>query len=549
MVPRCDSGDKDTQKRTSMINTTIYAMLKKILLYTLFAFLVLGTIYLSISLAIRMNADGIQREEIVSAEELFVDVEKAVISNRVNRLISDVLYVADSLRLGNIGAGDYSEIEKQWMAFSDRKKFYDQIRYIDLDGNEVIRINYSEEGSYAISKQDLQNKKDRHYFIDSIHLNQNQIYLSKLDLNIEHDEVEQPIKPMIRLSTPFYAEDGTLKGIVILNYSALDILTQVKKIAATSRGHIFMLNSDSYWLLNEEDSSKEWAFMYEDRAGENFSTAFPEEWKTITEQREGTLITSNGLFSFSTILTSKEFSGDNAVNSIVLDEGDWYLVSYLGPTNQNGLLFFENMPDKIVYIIKTNFSMFLLLFVVSVVIAALVTFNKIKKDKIKYFSEYDTMTGVYNRRAGFERLNKIYKNASKDSGKISICFIDINGLKDVNDHLGHETGDDLILSIVDGIKANIRDTDFVCRLGGDEFLIVFHNMDAAGAENVWTRINDGYGKTNETAGKNYIISASHGIEEFKFSPNEYVDAVVNRADEEMYQEKRLLKQNLNVVTA
>ena len=80
-------------------------------------------------------------------------------------------------------------------------------------------------------------------------------------------------------------------------------------------------------------------------------------------------------------------------------------------------------------------------------------------------------------------------------------FIDINGLKEVNDYLGHEAGDELILSIVDIIKANIRDTDFVARLGGDEFLIIFNNTDEIGAENVWMRIHQGYERINENRGQ------------------------------------------------
>ena len=52
-----------------------------------------------------------------------MDVEKTIVSNKVNRLVTDVLYIADSLRLNDISSGDYSEIEKQWMAFSNRKKF------------------------------------------------------------------------------------------------------------------------------------------------------------------------------------------------------------------------------------------------------------------------------------------------------------------------------------------------------------------------------------------------------------------------------------------
>lgn len=529
-----------------MLDRTIYGMLKKVFLYAVFVFFSLGIIYLSVSLTIRMNSDKIQQEEIVNSEEQLVDVEKTIVSNKINRLITDVLYVADSLRLGDVGLGDYSAIEKQWMAFSNRKKIYDQIRYIDLEGNEVIRINYSEEGSYVTNKQDLQDKKDG-YFTDTISLKQNQIYISKLDLNIENNEIEQPIKPMIRLSTPYYGNDGKLKGIIILNYYANDMLQQVKKIASGSKGYVFMLNSDSYWVYNEENSNKEWSFMYDDKMNECFSNEFPNEWKVITKNGTGSLITSNGLFSFSNILTSKELSVDYSDYQIVLDKGDWYIVSYISPINQKGILFFENIPVKIFDIIKTNILAFLLLLVISFMLAILMAINKTEKERVKYFSEYDTMTGVYNRRVGFQKLNKIYKEAPKDRGKVSICFIDINGLKEVNDHLGHEAGDELILSIVNGIKTNIRHTDFVYRLGGDEFLIIFINTDEAGAEKIWLKINAGYRKINETKDRKYIISASHGIEEFKFSSNEYIDTIINHADEKMYQEKRIIKKDLKVV--
>jgi len=203
--------------------------------------------------------------------------------------------------------------------------------------------------------------------------------------------------------------------------------------------------------------------MYDNESNKSFGNVFLNEWETITKTRTGSLITPNGLFSYSNILTSSEFLAESTGHSIVLGEGDWYIVSYLSPTSEMGSLFYENITDKIMDIGKTNIWVFILFLGVSLVIAVLITINKIEKDKIIYFSQYDTMTGIYNRRAGFEKLHKIYKDAPKNRGNISICFIDINGLKDVNDQLGHEAGDELILSIVNGIKANIRDTDFVCR--------------------------------------------------------------------------------------
>lgn len=157
------------------------------------------------------------------------------------------------------------------------------------------------------------------------------------------------------------------------------------------------------------------------------------------------------------------------------------------------------------------------------------------------------MTGVYNRRAGFAKLDQMYKTGVKHECHISVCFIDINGLKEVNDFLGHEAGDELILTVADGIRAHIRKTDFVSRLGGDEFLIVFETAGKAEAEMIWQNIVQYYERINEQENRKYIVSVSHGIETFHCDTNEYIDTVVNHADEKMYNEKREIKKNLRVI--
>lgn len=134
-----------------------------------------------------------------------------------------------------------------------------------------------------------------------------------------------------------------------------------------------------------------------------------------------------------------------------------------------------------------------------------------------------------------------------NQGKLSVCFIDINGLKEVNDYLGHDTGDELILSVVDCIKKNIRDTDLIARLGGDEFLIIFYNMSAMDAEKVWTRISAEYDRINEEQNRKYVISASHGIEEVNVDTDKSIDIIINQADEKMYREKRRIKKDEKII--
>lgn len=140
-----------------------------------------------------------------------------------------------------------------------------------------------------------------------------------------------------------------------------------------------------------------------------------------------------------------------------------------------------------------------------------------KKDEISimasYIDElvYDGLTKIYNRRSGIPKLSKMLDGIDSINVTMSLCYVDIDGLKQVNDALGHKYGDDLILTVIGVIKRLIREDDFVIRLGGDEFLIVFKNADINVAKNIWNRISEAYCEINKSLEKPYIISVSHGI--------------------------------------
>ncbi len=178
--------------------------------------------------------------------------------------------------------------------------------------------------------------------------------------------------------------------------------------------------------------------------------------------------------------------------------------------------------------------------------------ESISKDEINimegYFNEliYDSLTKVYNRRSGLAKLNRIFQYDDRRQFTISLCFIDINGLKQVNDELGHRYGDELIVSSVDIIKNAIRDYDFVIRLGGDEFLIVFNGINEDTAETIWSRIVGDYEKINQEENRPYLISVSHGIVEYNNKQKSELDNLIREADEKMYLEKRMIKEDLKV---
>ena len=530
-----------------MVHRTIKGEFKKIARYTVLFFLVLSIGYLIVAVVVKTKENAIQRENILNTQQELADVEREIISNRVSRLVSDVLYTADNFQLNSAEGDNYAEVKRQWLVFSERKKIYDQIRFIDLDGNERVRVNYSGTGAQVVADTALQNKKDRYYFKDSVALQKNQVFISPLDLNVENNVVEQPEKPMIRLATPCYDSAGQQQGVVVLNYSAQDMLQQVRKIASTSMGAVFMLNADGYWLYNSADSSTEWAFMYEDRAQQSFATDYPEVWQQVLAGSSGVSVTKQGVFSYTNVLANDAFVPDAGNGRIQSTCGDWYIVTFIDPQSAAGRLFTGGTTAVMLTAMQENPFVYLMILIVSFLLAAFFSFNKLEKDRIRYFSEYDVMTGVYNRRAGFAKLDQMYKTGVKHECHISVCFIDINGLKEVNDFLGHEAGDELILTVADGIRAHIRKTDFVSRLGGDEFLIVFETAGKAEAEMIWQNIVQYYERINEQENRKYIVSVSHGIETFHCDTNEYIDTVVNHADEKMYNEKREIKKNLRVI--
>ena len=92
-------------------------------------------------------------------------------------------------------------------------------------------------------------------------------------------------------------------------------------------------------------------------------------------------------------------------------------------------------------------------------------------------ANYDTLTGLPNRRLFFERLERMVVENERDGRKFALLFIDLDGFKDINDRYGHEIGDEVLITIGKRLLKCIRKSDTVARMGGDEFTIVLRNIE------------------------------------------------------------------------
>lgn len=237
--------------------------------------------------------------------------EAARVENAHSQIAQDFRDVITDLRilagtpdlLHYLDGGDHAQrddLSRHMLVIAKEAQRYDQLRYVDIKGKEVIRINFNDGQPVIVPQAELQEKSTRYFFRDTIKLGRGEIYVSPLDLNIEHGEIEQPIKPMIRFGTPVFDSDGRKRGVLILNYFGQDVVEHFLGImgGGDPRGAM-LLNSDGYWL-SAPDAEDEWGFMF-GRKDKTFGHRHPQAWREIASNDKGDVETEEGLFVYDTV--------------------------------------------------------------------------------------------------------------------------------------------------------------------------------------------------------------------------------------------------------
>ncbi|MEP6547245.1 MAG: GGDEF domain-containing protein [Gammaproteobacteria bacterium] len=104
-----------------------------------------------------------------------------------------------------------------------------------------------------------------------------------------------------------------------------------------------------------------------------------------------------------------------------------------------------------------------------------------REAQVKQLADRDELTGLYNRRRMREMLESAIEEAARQEQCVGLLFIDLNGFKGINDEYGHAAGDKILTTVATRIAARVRNSDIVCRYGGDEFVVVLPNVPDAGA--------------------------------------------------------------------
>ncbi|MFW6236794.1 MAG: diguanylate cyclase [Desulfosudaceae bacterium] len=177
-------------------------------------------------------------------------------------------------------------------------------------------------------------------------------------------------------------------------------------------------------------------------------------------------------------------------------------------------------------------------------IACDISSRKKFEQELLFLAAHDQLTGLYNRGALFEKLRETIAYARRFNKRCALLFLDLDNFKAVNDRFGHASGDQVLRQAAGRLTALLRQTDYVCRHGGDEFTIILNNADqvdpVAVARKIGQALRRPYVLSDDTVD---FVSTSIGISLYPDDGRD-IDALVRYADKAMYKAKK--KKNRHV---
>lgn len=152
---------------------------------------------------------------------------------------------------------------------------------------------------------------------------------------------------------------------------------------------------------------------------------------------------------------------------------------------------------------------------------------------------YDMLTRLYNRAGFFHYAERMLRDLQQEDEYVCLVFLDLDGLKQVNDTIGHEAGDELIGSMAEIIRQNIEEGSLAMRYGGDEFVILGRCAGEGITERFVAALREGMQRRNRRSNTSYELRASIGVSRYRARDIESLDLLIGQADQKMYEEKRM----------
>ena len=414
------------------------------------------------------------QSEIINEQKNSLADKEIKLNNSISQVGIDVLTVKNMISIIEeettedlLNDSEYdAKVEDLILGWLKLKTGYDQMRIIDLSGNEVLRINQGSlgENPYSVDKSLLQNKSNASYFKSMKELGNNEINVSDFNLNVENEEIEirdGTVVPTFRVMTPLYSNKN---GVDIkFGYVVINVLTN-RITNDLLDSNIELINNDNYYIYSDDSSVNTYTFLNgrEDLTNGTFSSTDIGSLTNLSDE----------ITSFSNVIvyrkiTSSEVNGVMQVlasPNIKINNKD-VIITLISKYDFDSNETYKNIKYWIVFFEIIIFT--ISLFITKVFDNRSKNRKKILVD-LEYIANTDELTKISNRKKCFFDLNKRYE----EKKEFTLLFCDLDEFKNINDTYGHEIGDATLIEITNRIKNVLNSLSTLYRIGGDEFLII-----------------------------------------------------------------------------
>jgi len=483
--------------------------------------------------------------------KLAIDVEQFK-NKEFNYLLQQSFNLARMYTNRLYGEHDELTIVNEWKNYIIHEDTIDQIRLLDNDGQEIIRINDNNNKPLIVGWDELQSKSDRGYYLAAKDIENNQQLITEIDLNMEKGVIEyrsdEGYVATIRIVTPIVEQD-VRRGYLVINYNLNRFLDNLRDLSDDEDVKVYLVNHDGYFL-NHEDPSLNFNFMFDDSQDINLKNLQPEiaehlgDFRTFHEVSDGFFTQLK--FGLHSLNEQKQFVvlGEEGAND--------YLFIVTRKDSKRGYFIHWNLYKGFISTLNFQIILIAITAVFNYLLILFVFGYERNVQKYKTEADKDQLTNVLSRRRCLNLLEELTLRRNKRIN-YAIAFIDVNGLKQVNDVLGHDEGDALLIAFSDLFKKTSRFNDKLGRLGGDEFLVIVDDSDAESLKMKMVKFEKEIAEFNQSSNNKFLLSISYGIfdriqfgEQFnrevtKDNVNEFIEELLKEADTKMYEMKVLVK--------
>lgn len=270
--------------------------------------------------------------EIESQSQSDLDRVALLLRRELVSVVTDLQLASKSqqfLKFLNTRDSDGNLLARDWEQLVTLKSMLLQVRYLDREGMEKMRVDSAMAKGRMVDSQSLQSKANRYYFQDALAMQQGGVYVSPLDLNVERGKIEVPHKPVTRIGMPIYLDNSDLRGVLLMNIDMRNILNKVKEISDRNYGAFMFLNHAGYYII-AKDKKLQWGFMFPNQTGTTFQDKYPAAWKDIGRLNNGVTDNEDGKFIYSTVKVTAEILNTIGAQYITGVEAPmWHIVWHM----------------------------------------------------------------------------------------------------------------------------------------------------------------------------------------------------------------------------